>query len=164
MRELVEDAEREKALKDVVEVMSKEKAKAAAITKKKAAAYEKARVSTEKRFSDLEANLGETELKLAKAASLNTVRVEELADLEVALEGCESKLYDEGFFDAENLVEPVINEALKLAFKEGWLAALQVVGVPEDSPLRDPNQIPFLSLSTATQNTPNVADEGRWPV
>ena len=161
MRELVEDAEREKALKDVVEVMSKEKAKAAAITKKKAAAYKKARVSAEKRFSDLKANLGETELKLAKAASLNTVRVEELADLEAALEGCESKLYDEGFVDAENLVEPVINEALKLAFKEGWLAALQVVGVPEDSPLRDPNQIPFLSLSTATQKTPRVVDEGR---
>ena len=36
-----------------------------------------------------------------------------------------------------------INEAQKLAFKEGWLAALQTLGVPEDPPLRNPNQIPF---------------------
>ena len=56
-------------------------------------------------------------------------------------------------------MEPVINEARKLAFKEGWLAALQAVGVPEDSPLRDPNQIPLPSLPTATQKTHVIADE-----
>ena len=56
-------------------------------------------------------------------------------------------------------MEPVINEAWKLAFKEGWLAALQAVGVPEDSPLRDPNQIPLPSLPTATQKTHVIADE-----
>ena len=56
-------------------------------------------------------------------------------------------------------MEPVINEAWKLAFKEGWLAALQAVGVPEDSPLKDPNQIPLLSLPTAAQKTPVIADE-----
>ena len=37
--------------------------------------------------------------------------------------------------------------------------ALQAVGVPEDSPLRDPNQIPFPRLSIATQKIPGVADE-----
>ena len=73
----------------------------------------------EKRSSELEAKLGETKLKLAEVASLNTARAEELADLKAALEGCESKWRDEGFADAENLVEPVINEARKLAFKEG---------------------------------------------
>ena len=127
----------------MAEETSKEKAKAAAIAEKKVAASEEARLSAEKRFTDLEAKLGETELKLVEAASLNTVRAEELADLKAALEGCESKWYDEGFANAENSVELVINEARKLAFKEGWLAALQAIGVPKDSPLRDPNQIPF---------------------
>ena len=79
--------------------------------------------------------------------------------MRAALEGCESKQYDEGFADAENSIEPVINEARKLTFKEGWLTALQAVGVPEDSPLKDPNQIPLPSLPTAAQKTPVVADE-----
>ena len=143
----------------MAEATSKERAKAAATAEKKVATSEKARVSAEKRFSDLKAKLGETVLKLVEAASLNTARAEELADLKATLEGCESKWYDEGFADVENSMEPVINEARKLAFKEGWLATLQAVGVPKDSPLRDPNQIPLPSLSTAAQKTPVVVDE-----
>ena len=143
----------------MAEATSKERAKAAATAEKKVATSEKARVSAEKRFSDLKAKLGETELKLVEAASLNTALAEELADLKATLEGCESKWYDEGFADVENSMEPVINEARKLAFKEGWLATLQAVGVPKDSPLRDPNQIPLPSLSTAAQKTPVVVDE-----
>lgn len=49
VRELAEDAERERALKDMVEVTSKEKAKATATMKKKVAVSEKARVLVEKR-------------------------------------------------------------------------------------------------------------------
>ena len=56
-------------------------------------------------------------------------------------------------------MEPVIDETWKLAFKEGWLAALQAVGVPEDSPLKDPNQIPLPSLLTTAQKTPIIANE-----
>ena len=159
VRELAEEVEREKALKDAAEATSKVRAKIAVTTEEKAATSEKARVSAEKRFSDLEAKLGETELKLAKVASLNTARAKELVDLRIALEGCESKWYDEGFADAENSVEPDINEVRKLAFKEGWLVPLQAVRVLEDSPLRDPNQIPLFSLPTSAQKTPIVADE-----
>ena len=68
-------------------VTSKEKAKAAAATEKEVAASKKARVSMEKSSSELEAKLSETELKLAKAASLNIMRAEELANLKSALEG-----------------------------------------------------------------------------
>ena len=159
MKELAEDVEREKAMKDVADAASKERAKIAATAEKKVAASEKAKVLAEKRFVDLEVKMGETELKLAKAKSLNYARVEELADLRATLEGCESKWYNEGFVDAENLMEPVINEARKLAYKEGWFIALQAVGVPEDSPLKDPDHIPFPSLPIATQKTPVVADE-----
>ena len=82
-----------------------------------------------------------------------------MADLRAALEGCESKWYNDGFANAENSMEPVISEARKLAFKEGWFAALQAVGVPEDSPLKDPNHIPFPSLPIFAQKAPIVADE-----
>ena len=156
MKEL---AEHQKALKDMVENASKERAKIAATTEKKATATKKAKVLAEKRLADLEVKMGETELKLAEAVSLNSLQAEELADLRAALEGYESKWYNEGFADTENLVEPVINEAWKLAFKEGWFAALQVVGVPEDSPLKDTDHIPFPSLPMATQKTPVVTDE-----
>ena len=111
MKELAEDVEHEKALKDVVEAASKERVKIAAIAEKKAAASEKAKALAEKRLADLEAKVGETELKLAEVESLNSTWAEELADLRAALEGCESKWYNEGFVDVENSVEPVISEA-----------------------------------------------------
>ena len=103
----------------VKELASKERAKIAATMEKKATASDKAKALAKKRLANFEAKVGETELKLAEAESLNTARAEELADLRAALEGYESKWYNEGFADAENLVEPVINEARKLAFKEG---------------------------------------------
>ena len=61
----------------------------------------------------------ETNLKLVEAASLNVALTEELADLRAALEACENKWYDEGFFDAEEGVELVIKEAQQLSFQEG---------------------------------------------
>lgn len=143
LKELFEDAEKEKALKEVVELTAKEKAKAAETMEKKAVATEMARGLAEKRSADLESKLGKTELRLAEVVSLNTARAEELADLKAALEACENKWYNEGFANTENSVGPIIREARKLAFEEGWLAVLQALGVPEDSPLRDPNQIPF---------------------
>ena len=81
VRELVEDTEPERALKDMAKATNKERVKIAATAEKKAAASEKYKVSTEKRLLDFEAKLGETELKLAEAESLNTARAEELADL-----------------------------------------------------------------------------------
>jgi len=44
-----------------------------------------------------------------------------LANLKVALEACKNKWYNEGFVDAKNSVEPIIQEARKLTFEEGWL-------------------------------------------
>ena len=50
-------------------------------------------------------------------------------------------------------------QAWKLGFEAGWFAALQALGVPEDSPLRDPSQIPFPSLITAMQDPSLAAEE-----
>ena len=72
MKELTEDVKREKALKDVAEVTSKERAKIVATAKKKAAVSEKAKALAEKRLADLKAKMAKTKLKLAKAESLNS--------------------------------------------------------------------------------------------
>ena len=39
------------------------------------------------------------------------------------------------------------------------VSVLQALGVPEDSPLRDPGQIPFPSPVTAVQDPPAAAEE-----
>ena len=96
---------------------------------------------------------------MAQAISLNTAQAEELADLRAALEACEEKWYNEGFADAENSAEPVVNQARRLGFEAGWFVALQVLGVPEDSPLRDPSQIPFPSSVTAVQDPLVLVEE-----
>jgi len=149
LKDLAEDVGREKALKDVAVVIVKDKEKAHATAKKKAAASEEARVAAEKRSSELEVKLGVEEQKLAEAASLDTAREWELADMKVALEACENKWYNEGFADVENSTEPVILEVKKLGFEEGWLATLQALEVLEDSPLRNLGQIPFPSTTQA---------------
>ena len=139
MKELSKDAEQEKALKDVAKVMVKEKVKAAETAEKKTIMAEKARASAESKFAELEVQLGGTELKLVEAQSLNTTLAEELADLKAALEACKNKWYNEGFANAKNSAKLVVHQAQKLEFKEGWLAALQAMGVSEDSPLRNLN-------------------------
>ena len=101
----------------------------------------------------------ETEVKLAETIRLNTANAEELADLRVALATAEQKWYNEGFADAEKSAEPVVAQAWNLGFEAGWFAALQALGVPEDSHLRDPSQIPLPSPVTAVQDTPAAIDE-----
>ena len=133
--------------------------KAADTAEKKIAAAEKNRALAEKRSAKLLAKQNETDVKLAKAISLNTAQAKELADLRAALEACEEKWYNEGFADTENSVEPVVNQARKTSFEAGWFAALQVLRVPEDSPLRDPDQIPFPSLAATVQNPPVPIEE-----
>ena len=66
---------------------------------------------------------------------------------------------NEGFADAEQSAEPVMAQARKLGFEAGWFTALQALGVLEDSPLRDPSQIPFPSPVTAVQDPPAAAEE-----
>ena len=133
--------------------------KVAENAKKRATASKKAKVLVEKRSVELETKQNEANLKLAEVVSLNVAQAEELPDLRAALEACEDKWYNEGFVDTEISMEPVIKEARRLAFEEGWLATLQALRVPEDSPLRDPSQIAFLSPTPAVQNPLEPIDE-----
>ena len=75
------------------------------------------------------------------------------------MEACEEKWYNKGFADAENSAEPVVNQARRLGFEAEWFAALHILGVPEDSPLRDPGQIPFPSSVTTVQDPPAPIEE-----
>ena len=56
-------------------------------------------------------------------------------------------------------MEPVVMQVRQLSFQEGWMAALHALGVPEDSPLRDPSRIPFPDSSPAMQNPVGPTDE-----
>ena len=108
MKELSEDAEWEKAPKDVAKAMVKEKVKAVETAEKKAAMAKKARASAESKSAKHKVQLGGVELKLGKAQSLNATLAKELVDLKVTLEACENKWYNEGFADAENSAKSVI--------------------------------------------------------
>ena len=94
-------------------------------------------------MTKMEVKLEGTKLKLVEVESLNLAQAEKIADLKASLEACEEKWYNKGFMDAENSVEPIVHQAWHHRFKEGWLAALQVMGVAEDSPLRNLEQIPY---------------------
>ena len=158
-KDLVEEADREREARETALKTAKEKMKATDTAEKKAAAIEKNRALAEKRSMKLLAKQNEIDVKLAEVISLNTSQAEELADLRATLEACKEKWYNEGFADAENSVEPVVNQVRKVGFEARWLATLQVLGVPEDSLLRDPDQIPFPSPAATVQNPPVPIEE-----
>ena len=111
MKDLTEEVDWEKVGREEAVKTAKDKTKAADAVEKRVAAVEKSRVSAEKRSAELVSKQNETDLKLAKAASLNVNLSEEVADLRAALEACENKWYDEGFADVEKGVEPVVMQA-----------------------------------------------------
>ena len=86
-------------------------------------------------------------------------QVDEIADLKAAFDAAEERGYNQGFADAKNSVEPVVHQARTYGFGKGWLAALQIMGVVEDSPLRNPEQIPYLAPVPPVQSQANAADE-----
>ena len=107
--------------------------------------------------------LGGTELKLTEVKSLNLAQANEIANLKGAFETCEEKWYNEGFANAENSVEPIAYQAWRHWFGGGWMAALQAIGVPDDSLLKNLEQIPFLEPSPPVQNPSDADDEEDTP-
>ena len=43
-----------------------------------------------------------------------------------------------GFTDVENLSEPIMYQSQRYGFGEGWVAAVNVMDIPEESPFRIP--------------------------
>ena len=156
---MARDADREKTGREAAAKSAKDKAKAAEAAEKRAVTAEKERKLAEERLAELASKQNDTELKLAEEESRNAALAEEATDLRVALEEAGTKWYNEGFADAEKGVEPVVYEARRLSFHDGWFAALQIMGVPADSPLRDPGKIPFLDAPPVAQTPPGLGDE-----
>ena len=52
-----------------------------------------------------------------------------------------------------------MTQGCKIGFEAGWFATLQVLRVPEDPPLRDPDQIPFPSTTIVVQNPSTPIEE-----
>ena len=117
VKELAEDADREKVARETAVKTAKKEIKAVDTAEKKVAAAEKARSLAKKRSTELLAKQNETNLKLAEVVSLNTAQAEELADLRAALEACEEKWYNKGFANAKNSAKPVVNQARRLGFE-----------------------------------------------
>ena len=150
-------------MKDVVIATAKEKGKAAEAAKKKAQSLEKAWLVAERKLVEAEYKMEGVELKLAEVTSLNLTQVNKIADLKAALEACENKWCNEGFADAENSVEPIVHQTWFHGFEEGWLTALQVMGVPEDSSLRNLEEIPYRAPPPPIQSQAGATDEGVTP-
>ena len=71
LKEATEDANQEKALKDVVVATIKDKGKVATVAKKRAQKTEKARVLAKQKLTKMDIKLGGTKLKLVEVESLN---------------------------------------------------------------------------------------------
>ena len=94
-------------------------------------------------MADLEGKLGEVEVKLAQAESIISVMDKEIADLKVAVTQSKEKFYNMGFTNAKNSSEPVMFESWRYGFGEGWMTAVNALDLPENSPSRDPEQMPL---------------------
>jgi len=93
--------------------------------------------------------MGDMKLKLAKAESLSQVQAAKIVELRAALTAAE---------------EPVILQSRHHGFGEGWVAALQAMGVLDDSPLRNPEQIPYPDPTLPPiQNPAEAVEEGDTP-
>lgn len=80
--------------------------------------------------------MGEMELSLAEVESLISARDKEVIDLKVALEESEDKFYDMGFADAKSWSELVMFQSRRYGFGKGWMATVNALGIPEESPFR----------------------------
>ena len=56
-------------------------------------------------------------------------------------------------------MKPVVHQARVQGFEDGWVAALQALGMPKDSPLRNLEQIPRLVLATPIQSKVEATDD-----
>ena len=163
MKKVVDEADQEKALKDVAKATAKDKGKAVEDAEKRAREVKRAWVLAKEKLTEMDMKLGETEFKLAKAESLSLAQANKISELKEALEACEEKWHNEGFTDAEYLVEPIVHLSRRHRFGEGWIAALQAMGVSDDSPLRNLERIPFLEPSPLIQNPIGTEEEKDTP-
>lgn len=138
--------------------MAKEKGKTAEVVEKKAQSSKKARLFAEKKLADMKARLRGIELKLVEAESLNLAYVENIANLKAARRPVRRSGKTKALWMPKT---PWSLSSTKLGhgFREGWLATLQAIGVAEESPLRNLEQIPYSVPLSPVQSQAITVDE-----
>ena len=116
LKVVVEEANKEKALKQVFKSILQKKVLELALMELKAAAVEKARDSTERKVRVLEGKLGDFDSKLAQVESVVLAFDKGLADLKEMMKQSEQTFYNLGFINAENSCSLVILEARRQGF------------------------------------------------
>ena len=159
LKSAAEEADKKKALKEVVEVTVREKSTVVENAKNRARVAERAQALVEQNLAEVTAKLKEVKLRLSGAESLNSAKDKEIVELKATVEVSEDKWYNTGFTDAENLAKPVMFQSQQYGFGKGWMAALLAVGVLEDSSFKNLDQIPYLEPSPPVHNTNNAEDE-----
>nr|POE95887.1 hypothetical protein CFP56_23631 [Quercus suber] len=105
---------------------------------------EKALELAEHKATEALHRLREAKLKLAETTSILTARDKEFIDYKGGVGARKQHYYNKGFQNAEDLVGPVILQAQKFGFLEGWMTAVNAIGLPEESPFRKIDQVPLL--------------------
>ena len=123
----------------MAETTLNEKVLELAIIDRRAISTERTRELVEQKVESLQGKLEEVKTKLAGAASTVLAHDKELADLKETMKMCEQVFYNMGFNDAKNSASVVIFQAQRLGFSEGWMAAVNAIGLLESSAFRDPN-------------------------
>ena len=116
---VMEEAEKEKALKQAAEASFNEKSLELNVVKRWAITAERAQELAEQKAKDLQGKLNEVKVKLAKAVSLVSAHDKELVDLKETMKTCEQVYYNIGFKDVENSTGPMIFLARKFGFAKG---------------------------------------------
>ena len=62
--------------------------------------------------------------------SLVSAYDKELVDLKEMMKNCDQVFYNMVFKDAKNSAEAIVFQVQKLRFAEGWMAAVNAIGLP----------------------------------
>lgn len=143
LKSSAEDAQKEKNLKNVTEATIWERDAALWVAEGKVKEHEGARVLAEQRVADFEAKIGEMKLRLAEVERLIWARDKEVVDLKAAFEESEDKFYYMGFVNTKSSSDPVMFQSQRYDFCKGWMAAVNALGVLEESPFKIPKLIPY---------------------
>ena len=92
LKNAAEEANKEKALKEVVEATAREKTTATKNAEERARVAERALILAEQRVVEMETKLKEMELRLVEAESITSARDKEIAELKATLEESKNKL------------------------------------------------------------------------
>lgn len=139
----MEEVDKERDLKEVSESNLQEQATKLAAAEWKSMKAKRACAAAKKRVMDLEGKLDDVDVKLAQVESIISDKDKEIADLKVTKAQREDKFYNMGFTDIENSIKPIMFKSRHYGFGEGCISTVNALDLPNDSPIRDPEQIPL---------------------